>query len=201
MAKTKKQTKSQLQPEITTAQNNSISYQGKVKLQLLHGTKVISTHNYLNKGLPDLFKYISNALAGISYTTLRPCKVALFYCATETGAYMNPATFVWEDAYKNSLLTEVSPYIVYDASPVISAAGEGYATTFRFKIPASWLYKKAFNVIGLFSENNTSCAYYLCTKPKSDGVEWDTTDLTQELKDVTGNYSLIIEWTMEVSNK
>ena len=118
-----------------------------------------------------------------------------------TGAYTNPATFVWEDAYKNSLLTEVSPYIVYDASPVISAAGEGYATTFRFKIPASWLYKKAFNVIGLFSENNTSCAYYLCTKPKGDDVEWDTTALTQELKDVTGNYSLIIEWTMEVSNK
>ena len=48
MAKTKKQIKSQLQPEVTATQNNSISYQGKVKLQLLHGTKVISTHNYLN---------------------------------------------------------------------------------------------------------------------------------------------------------
>lgn len=198
----KKQTKRAAQPNnVTATQNNSISYQGKVKLQLLHGTKVISTHNYLNKGLPDLFKYISNALAGVSYAPLRPCKVALFYCATDTGSYTQPAAFVWEDAYKNNLLTEVSPYVVYDASPVVSANGEGYATKFRFKIPANWLYKQAFNVIGLFSENNTSCAYYLCTEPDGEGVKWATKDLTQELRDITGNYSLIIEWTMEVSNK
>lgn len=198
----KKQTKRAAQARnVTATQNNSISYQGKVKLQLLHGTKVISTHNYLNKGLPDLFKYISNALAGVSYAPLRPCKVALFYCATDTGSYTQPAAFVWEDAYKNNLLTEVSPYVVYDASPVVSAKGEGYATTFRFKIPANWLYKQAFNVIGLFSENNTSCAYYLCTEPDGEGVKWATKDLTQELRDITGNYSLIIEWTMEVSNK
>lgn len=198
----KKQTKRAAQANnMTATQNNSISYQGKVKLQLLHGTKVISTHNYLNKGLPDLFKYISNALAGVSYAPLRPCKVALFYCATDTGSYTQPAAFVWEDAYKNNLLTEVSPYVVYDASPVVSANGEGYATKFRFKIPANWLYKQAFNVIGLFSENNTSCAYYLCTEPDGEGVKWATKDLTQELRDITGNYSLIIEWTMEVSNK
>ena len=198
----KKQTKRTAQANnVTATQNNSISYQGKVKLQLLHGTKVISTHNYLNKGLPDLFKYISNALAGVSYAPLRPCKVALFYCATDTGSYTQPAAFVWEDAYKNNLLTEVSPYVVYDASPVVSANGEGYATKFRFKIPANWLYKQAFNVIGLFSENNTSCAYYLCTEPDGEGVKWATKDLTQELRDVSGNYSLIIEWTMEVSNK
>ena len=198
----KKQTKHTAQANnVTATQNNSISYQGKVKLQLLHGTKVISTHNYLNKGLPDLFKYISNALAGVSYAPLRPCKVALFYCATDTGSYTQPAAFVWEDAYKNNLLTEVSPYVVYDASPVVSANGEGYATKFRFKIPANWLYKQAFNVIGLFSENNTSCAYYLCTEPDGEGVKWATKDLTQELRDVSGNYSLIIEWTMEVSNK
>ena len=183
--------------DVTTAQTNSLAYQGKVKLQVLHGNKVISTRNYLNKGLPDLFKYISHALAGVSYNALRPCKVALFYC-TENGQYESPTTFDWNEALRNKALLEVSPYVVYDAAPVVTiAAGDGYSTTFRFKIPFNWLYKKSFNVIGLFTENNTSCAYYLCTKQVDDNLVWET----QDLKDVTGNYSLIIEWTMEVSNK
>ena len=60
------------------------------------------------------------------------------------------------------------------------------------------LYRKTFNVIGFFTENNSACAYYLFTKDGSNSTkEWEP----QELDDVTGNYSLIIEWTMEVSNK
>jgi hypothetical protein len=91
----------------------------------------------------------------------------------------------------------VSPYVVYDAAPVIKSLGTQCTTTFRFKIPFNWLYAKKFNVLGLFTENNTACAYYLFTK-ESDGTKtWDT----QELTDITGNYSLIVEWTMEVSNK
>jgi hypothetical protein len=50
----------------------------------------------------------------------------------------------------------------------------------------------------LFTEGNAPCAYYLFTKKNSDGSKkWDT----QELDDIAGNYSLIIEWTMEISNK
>jgi hypothetical protein len=53
-------------------------------------------------------------------------------------------------------------------------------------------------VLGLFTENNVACAYYLFTKDKADNTkEWDV----QELSDIVGNYSIVIEWTLEVSNK
>jgi hypothetical protein len=54
---------------------------------------------------------------------------------------------------------------------------------------------KKFDVIGMYTDNNEACAYYLFTKEKN--TKWET----QELEDVAGNYSLIVEWTMEVSNK
>lgn len=197
MAKRVKKTKAQ---KICPAQPDSLAYQGKVKFQILHGNKVISTKNYSNSGLPDLFKYISYALMGTFYSELRPCKVVLFDCKfTATGEkYEKPTSFIWETAYKNNELDEVSPYIVYDATPVTTSAADSCSTTFRFKIPFNWLYKKTFNVIGLFTENNSPCAYYLCTTEDSSGnKQW----AVEELPDITGNYSIIVEWTMEVSNK
>lgn len=183
-------------PDAVTTQVNSLSYQGKVTVQVLHGDKVISTKKYTNNGLPDLFKYISYALAGTSYNALRPCKIALLSCPTTSG-YSNPTTFDWNLAVSNNALVEVSPYVVYDASPVVTSTSSGYATIFRFKIPFNWLYRNSFNVLGLFTENNSACAYFLFTKDSGDTKAWDV----QKLTDVTGNYSLVVEWTMEISNK
>jgi hypothetical protein len=186
--------------ELTNNQASSLAYQGKVQFQILHGNKVISTKNYSNNGLPDLFKYISYALAGTYHSTLRPCKIALFHYDPQNGQYKKPADFNWTEALANNVLSEASPYIVYDAAPVIKATAAGYATVFRFKIPFNWLYSKNFNVIGLFTENNSNCAYYLCTADGEDGKkEWAYP--LADIKDIVGNYSLIIEWTMEVSNK
>ena len=193
MAKKQKNNTSQ---EVLTTQVNSLSYQGRVTVQVLHGDKVITTKKYTNNGLPDLFKYISYALAGTSYNALRPCKIALLSCPN-TGGYANPTTFDWNTALNNNALVEVSPYVVYDASPVVTSTSTGYATIFRFKIPFNWLYKNSFNVLGLFTENNSACAYFLFTKDSGDTKIWDT----QNIGDVTGNYSLVVEWTMEISNK
>lgn len=195
MARKKKVTVKALKDSITT-QTNALAYQGKVKFQIMHGNKIISTKDCLNSGLPDLFKYISYALAGTLYSALCPCKIALFNCTT-VDKYEDPATFTWAEAIQDSALTEVSPYVVYDAAPVIKSSGTQCTTTFRFKIPFNWLYAKNFNVLGLFTENNTACAYYLVTKEIEGKKTWDT----QELENITGNYSLIVEWTMEVSNK
>ena len=192
--KTKKKTEQQ---KTLSTQVNSLAYQGKVKCQITSGNKIISTKYYSNSGLPDLFKYISYALTGTFYSALRPCKVALFDCNTK-GTYADPAAFTWKSAIDDNALDEVSPYVVYDATPIVTASSESCSTTFRFKIPFNWLYKKTFNVIGLFTENNSPCAYYLCTEDGGNGKKIWAGD---PLEDVTGNYSLIIEWTMEVSNK
>ena len=189
--KAKKQTN-----DLINTQNNSLAYQGKVKVQVAHGNQIISTKTYHNKGLPDLFKYLSHALAGAYYPTLRPCKVALFNYANSDST-QGPEKFDWATATTSNIFTSVSPYVVYDASPVVTVTAEGYATTYRFKIPFNWLYRNTFNVIGLFSENNSECAYYLCVKEEDGKIVWDG----EPLSDINGNYSLIIEWTMELSNK
>jgi hypothetical protein len=196
MAAKKKMLKTETEEKIST-KTNSLAYQGRVKFQVLHGSKVISTKNYSNSGLPDLFKYLSHALAGVQYSALRPCKVAIFECSTK-DVYADPTAFVWSDAVENKALVEASPYVIYDATPVVTTTATGSITTFRFKIPFNWLYRKTFNTLGLFTENNSPCAYYLFTTETGDGKKrWDP----QVLTDITGNYSLVIEWAMEISNK
>lgn len=207
MARKKKETKKieTTQTPINT-EAQSLKYQGKIKLQVLHGNKVISTKDYSNNGLPSLFKYLSYALAGQYYESLRPRKICIFKCQSE-GDLSNPINFNWDNVYNTNQLQTASPFVAYDATPIIKKNNSnGYSTTFRFKVPFNWLYLKEFNVMGLFTENNEACAYYLFTKQTSkigeDGKEltdsaWDN----QKLDDITGNFSLIIEWTMEISNK
>lgn len=207
MARKKKTTK-KITERLASVQASSqqIEYQGRVKLQVLHGNKIISTKAFKNRGLPNLFKYISYALAGQNYSDLRPCKICIFKSST-TGDLSNPVNFNWDDAYNNKKMSIASPYIAYDATPVVRQESNGsYSTTFRFKVPFNWLYLKEFNVIGLFTEDDDPCAYYLFTETSTIQDEsgqnneissWDN----QKLDDITGNFSLIVEWTMEVSNK
>lgn len=182
---------------------NSLAYQGRVKFQILHGKTVVSTKQFSNNGLPDLFKYLSHALTGVYYSSLRPCKIALYEYPIRADTD-DPNNFNWQSAIENNILVAASPYVPYDATPVVTAStSDGittYSTTFRFKIPFNWLYRKTFNVIGLFTEDTSACAYYLFTKDSANGdgkKEWDT----QELDDIVGNFSLVVDWTMEISNK
>lgn len=204
MAKKPKKLKTKA-TEITATQKDSLAYQGKVKFQILHGNRVVSTKNYTNNGLPELFKFLGFALAGSYYNSLRPCKVALYDCLA-TGEYKDPTKFNWTEYSSNSVLEPVSPFVVYDATPVVKADREGYSTTFRFKIPFNWLYKKQFNTLGLFTEDDVACAYYLFTVDTpittEDGKpaiqkDWNPQTLTEE----TGDYSIVIEWTLKISNK
>lgn len=198
MARKKKVTKNSTEQKITTAQSHPLVYQGKVKIQVARGTKILSSKTYTNNGLPNLFKYISHALAGSYYPSLRPCKIKVLKYDRVGSDAKTPTTFMWETDKQD--LVEISPYIAYDATPIVKTTVNSYATVFRFKIPFDWLFARTFNIIGLYSEANGECAYFLFTKPDAETeglVVWDT----QNLGDETGNDSLIIEWTMEVSNK
>ena len=96
MARKKKST---LKTTKETSQLNTssqlVSYQGKIKLQVLKGDKVVATEYYSNNGLFPLFKFISLALAGQYYEDLRPNKIALFYYNNESAnhSYPSPSDF------------------------------------------------------------------------------------------------------------
>lgn len=187
--KTKKQVAKAVEVS-TTTNTQELNYQGKVSVKVLHGNKLVSTNSFKNKGMPDLFKFISYALAGSFYPEMRPNKIKLFY--VDTNIHRSPSDFKWNGDTATEK-HEISPYVVYDATPVTSLVRESYETTFRFKIPFTWLFGDKYNVVGLFNSKDETCAYYLFT----ENSEW----ATQRLTEGTGNYSLIIEWTMSVSNK
>lgn len=59
---------------------NNIAYEGLVTVKLYNGKKLISTKTYHNAGGQNLFKFLSQCLAG-NYKTaeqLRPCTLKLF---------------------------------------------------------------------------------------------------------------------------
>ena len=202
MARQKKTTKkaaTKIVEKVAASESQIIQYQGNVCVKTLHGNKVISTKNFKNAGLSNLFKFISHALAGNFYPELRPCKVKLYRYTNADNEDHKPSNFKWDGkngVWGSNQLRDVSPFVVYDATPVVKLENSSYTTTFRFKIPYHWLFEQQYNVIGLFTEQDNPCAYYLFTKD-GEGNEWEE----QELEDAIGNYSLVIEWAMTVSPK
>ena len=62
---------------IESKELDSISYAGKIKVSVERGNKTISTREYHNAGMPNLFKFLCNALAGPFLGHLRPDKKKL----------------------------------------------------------------------------------------------------------------------------
>ena len=139
MARKKKLNNVAMTEEISaTTQKQTLSYQGNICIKTLRGNKVISTKNLKNAGLPDLFKFLSYALAGKFYPDMQPCKIKLYnFTNTED---VTPATFannLNSETLVRPFLKEASPYIFYDATPVVEKTSSNtYTTTFRFKVPS-----------------------------------------------------------------
>jgi hypothetical protein len=79
--KTKEVIKTTPIKETTTVSLNgeqSISYAGRVNIKIQKGNKTLSTRKFDNSGMPNLFKFLCNCLAGNYAEKMRPCKVKLF---------------------------------------------------------------------------------------------------------------------------
>jgi len=74
----KKKTKKPVTNSIVSKGVQPIGYQGKLKVSVQRGNKTISTKEYHNNGMPNLFKFLANALAGSFNEVLRPVKIKLF---------------------------------------------------------------------------------------------------------------------------
>jgi len=216
MAKTKEFT------NIISSGVQSFGYQGKVKVSLCRGNQILSTKEYHNNGMPDLFKFLANALAGNYLSFLRPVKIKLFkFPHAETTAtdpdHLTVSNFKWancwgaESGYVDKPPVGITPYILYDVAPVVKKVlNEGvlaptsddyhYETTFHFRIPFSYISDTTAHAVGFFPNEAVDdatevSAYYLFTN--AEGTDWDPLLIPES----TGNFSIIIEWTMSISNK
>lgn len=173
MGKTKITNKQQL-----TYNGNVVTY---IELPNKKRVKIAESHN---TGGADLFHFFSECLAG-NYSTaaeLRPTKIKLLYAETNTTTY--------EDR---------SDFCAVDEGVKVSSDDNGYYATFHFKVPYALIKpvqeqtKNKVNHFGLYktaeTNNDKYCALY--------NLGTDTISLV----DLGKNYSIIIEWTLQVTNQ
>ena len=195
-----------------------IGYQGKVAVSLVKNNKIITTKSYHNSGMPKLFEFLAKCLGGTRSEFLRPVKIKLFqYPRADTTNAESPANFSWNDAWDGTdkQPSQISPYVLYNSTPVIrksistgqTAANDllvpledyQYEVTYHFTIPASYISENIVHLVGFYPNNATDdkadvSAYYLFT---NDANEWEPLKLSE----ITGNFSIFIDWTLIVSNK
>lgn len=77
---TKKKTKTKQRPnaDVHASGEQSIGYQGTVSVKIQRGNKIISSNTYHNSGMPNLFKFLANCLAGSISADGKPVKIKLF---------------------------------------------------------------------------------------------------------------------------
>ena len=200
--------KSNVKGQIITQGSQGIGYQGKISIKIMRRNKVVKTLHYHNKGLLQLFKFIGYALAGTPIENLRPCKIKLY---TFQGKAPKLSSFNWKSSFSGEsgavIPEDVSPFIIYDTTPTVKAIPENVLgqvdsceVTYHFRIPFSLISSNEIYMVGLYGQNTYSsnngeaCAYFLYTNDA--GTDWDPLTLS----DVTGNYSLIIDWTLTIMN-
>lgn len=182
----------------------SLDYTGSVCIKEFNGKELVRTTKFHNHGCLPLFRFFAKCLGGdyMSANLLRPSKIKLFDCLNRkfdptSVDYMSPESFDFESAS----LSEVSTDFIYiDTNLKVSDD----KATFRFSIPYAYLLGSWLSVIALYADSERQdtnpSAYYLLTKTTTDQdsktISWDPIDI----KDKNHNYSLLIEWTMKISN-
>lgn len=221
---TKKKTKTKQEPikDLHASGEQSIGYQGKVSVKIQRGNKIISSKTYHNSGMPNLFRFLANCLAGSISTNGKPVKIKLFEFPSKlinrenSNEIKSPTEFNWNTIWgKDSSPIVVSPFVSYDSLPLVTSGKSTentdqakdaetpientyYSTTLHFRIPSSYLSGQSVHLIGLYPNSATSdkddvLAYYLLT----DNNEWAPIDLSN----ITSTFSLIIDWTLAIKNK
>ena len=204
----KKTVKTQPEPELvedtqnidTTITNNintNVSYSGKVTLKIKRGNKVLTSKTFHNSGTNKLFKFIADALAGNFNVDLRPTQIKLFGLQSDPDDL--PAT------PKFTKNCSISTYII--ASPAVATApvaSGGYAITYHFSIPSSYItgdkiYKMALYPRKVSNIETDMCAKFLFIKPDETN---DTSFVwyPQELAVNIDNYMLLVDWEMKIDN-
>jgi len=182
--------------------SDGLHYQGNVKVSIVKNKKVLSTNYYHNTGYINLFKFICNCLAGVYDDADRPCKIVLYTAAAEGGDTPSNPDF-------SSSLIRTATAIYISTSPVVKTNTEetNYTVTYHFSIPYAFItttntekiYKAALlkNKVNLkYTTPSTELLASYCFT-KNEGKDWDPITIN---KTESGNYDLVIEWTMTIKN-
>jgi len=187
-----------------------LKYSGDITITLMDGDRVISKKKCHNTGCAKLFMFFTSCLAGewSAAKSARPCKLVLFDKNPDETLYKTVpgsdkplkvfnATY-WTDNEK------ISTIILHDGAVLPTPKYErindemvcvGYAAKYHFRVPYLCLVnrRKVFKM-AIYPETITSLktdmsAYYIVDK-----------DCEIQIPDAGGNFTVIVDWTLNIVN-
>ena len=209
-----KQVKTKKEKTIT---NTSFGYIGTVTISIKDNkNNTIITKKHHNTGSINIFKYISDCLAG-EYKTAQnsqPTKIGLLSVkGNDLPSSIRAVLNNGEIALVDSKLELATSGLISAYGKITSDMGDEsygstmltpYITTLHFRIPYSFITKNRINGVMLFPTKatvgnytlaNSWSAYYLFTTGSGDNEEWSVLELSNQQ-----NYNLIIDWELSISN-
>ena len=189
----------------TTDNLQKLTYSGQVSVSIAKGKKILTTKQYHNKGLPNLFKFLCSALAGTYRYNAAPSKVQLLrYKGTKTPNNIQwDSDFINGSEWDNEKVEVCSAPILFSTAPMLVTDSNNKSQAFfQFRIPYSILTGNSINTLVIFPNKlymtpQDAMAYYFCTEVNEDNeLTWCPIDVTEK----TQNYSLLIEWSMSIDN-
>ena len=171
---------------------NTIKYEGKVKVSIGRGKKIISSKTYHNNGGIPLFDFLLSTISGSMNEEYRPKYIKLFQ---SSGSPTEGIT---------SSSTQVCTVIPYNTISNIEYGENnvGRCICIHFTIPCSYLSMNSSTSISI-NQAGLYCSAYGSTGAESNysayfnflndaGDAWDPITVSSW----QGDYNIFIEWTL-----
>ena len=107
----------------------NVSYEGKVKIELMHGNRVYKTFNVKNTGKLPLFQFITRCLAGYFDVSNAPKYLRIFHVDDINN--LSPSTM---------FNVEVTTVALAVSDTTLSTTGNEASVNFEFIIPPNIFY-------------------------------------------------------------
>lgn len=193
--------------EVNKKSEAAIAYSGKVTLNLKRGSRILSTKQYHNQGLPPLFRGLRDIFRGNveAIGTTIPHSVALYSFDNDDFANSYSPNISWSDLCDRDKLGEhllrITPYIPLASSEPREAVDEG-TLGLQFKVDYSQITSgKKVYMLALFPRNretggeSDAIAVYKLTTTTSNGEqEWDP-------QTINISSTLLIDWQISFMNQ
>ena len=164
---------------------NYTNYSGIVTMAIYEKDTLISTTTAHNTGMPKLFSFINSCLAGDfqAAKSTRPCKIVLL---KDDDSSTQTESFTEDYA--------VSTPVLYDRAAEATSTTEGGTITYHFRIPSLALasgeeVKKLLLLPATYTSfEKDACARFVL-------------DTAIKLPEKSNNTTVIIDWTLNFTNK
>lgn len=164
-----------------------LAYEGRVKVSIAKGKRIIKSYEYKNSGGPGLLHFLANCAAGNFFDNDRPTRIILFK-SREVGG-----TTEYEPISTSSGLFYTGAPLVVKDTTAGQMSGNFYQTTLHFTIPYYEVYENTIASARLYSANALNTDSFDANAENYSAEVIFTGGLKLEPKGAQQNYVLIID--------